>query len=103
MRLGKDVVLATDFSEESRKILLKAARRFPMSKINLVDAYELFIDDWCPPELTGRYLETRVAEFREFLGHAEIPEGVKRRICVVSANGKPMASWPLIVAAPASV
>ncbi len=87
MDIGKEVVLAIDFSEGSRKSLLAAAQLFPASRINLVDAYEIFIDAWCPPHLAGKYREMSLGEIQKFISQKEIPESVRRRIRVVLADG----------------
>lgn len=87
MGVKKEIVLATDFSEGSRKSLLAAAQLFPASRINLVDAYEIFMDAWCPPHLADRYREVSQGEIQKFIRQAEIPESVRQRIRVVSADG----------------
>ncbi|KXF75876.1 universal stress protein UspA [Paramesorhizobium deserti] len=86
------LLVATDFSDCSRRALLVAAELFPEASVHLVHAYHVPYETWLNSERGRREIQEDVQRnLDDFLNHPSLPKDLRERINVKLDYGETAA------------
>ncbi len=88
----RNVIVATDFSDGSRKALVTSLELFPAATLRLFHAFQVVYEGFIDDKMAARDAAARQAqvEAREHLAGVEVPAG--REISTLSEYGRPEAA-----------
>lgn len=85
----RNMLVATDFSDDARRALIRAARLFPEAAIQLVHAYQVPYGPWLDTEDAREQVREQAAiRLEELLGHADMTDDIRQRIRSVLEYGE---------------